>query len=157
MLVRLNNGRVLKGTVQDQHASGVNILPVGGIGKGLAESVLAREIVGWVPAGTPRGKDTYRKWLQELLPVQMKNAAVAWNMYLAAREVGLNIMADSKRIVLPENRLPDVRYQILEERAGLVFQARPIESDLGSGWEMDESRNVRSIGTSQPLKGESEF
>jgi hypothetical protein len=162
IFLRLSTDRVLRGIVTKITENGILIRHRGfGSVHGLAaaddepaditESVLQREISGWVPAETPRGRDIYAAWLRELLPMQLKSITSRWYMYLTMREFDARAMPEREMLrILPVARFPSVEYRVREGDGALFLMARPEAVDLGAGFEMDERGNVREIGAQTP-------
>ena len=167
VLLRLLNGRVLRGCVTRSYPEGVLLIP-SAVDRSteetpanrteIPESVHYAEIAAWVPAETPRGRDTYAQWLAELLPLQLRSAAInsTWNMYLAEREVRPK-QASWQSVLHITAAYPEVAYGLRQADGALFFCATPFAPDLGLGWELDERGQVARSGAATPQPGEPDF
>jgi hypothetical protein len=163
VLLQLTNGRVLRGRVTAQTAQSVQLFgtwagtSLTGLASGPAkvpESILAAEVAAWTPAETPRGRDTYARWLDERLPKQLEEAKRNWFVILSAAP---NPDFYPYELISAEHLLPEVEYRVQRRGQERLFQIVPLDKDLGPGWEMDERGLPARIGATAPAARDADF
>jgi len=160
VLVRLVNDRVLRGYIRTATREGVQIQGQNETNLGrtsLPESILREEVSAWVPAETPRGRDVYARWLDELAPSHLHAAQRNWFWYLVEAEQGRQHAVNPNQFVRAELWLPEIDYRIERRGEEQFFQMVPSSPELGLGWELDESGKFWRIGSRPAPQLEPEF
>lgn len=164
--LRLANGSIVRGRVTARTEESVQVLgartPVPEAGPGtdpapgaeMPETFLAREVAAWTPAETPRGRDTYARWLDECASAQLLDARRAWLLYLTEADAGLEHERQPAEFLASQRPLPETPLRLARRGDEPVLQLVPQDPDLGPGWEMNTRGEVTRIAPDAPVKGQ---
>lgn len=159
--LRLVNGSVVRGRLVWSTGEALRMLgtraPVTGGAEtrpDVPESILARELVAWTPAETPRGRDTYARWFDECASAQLLDARRAWLVYLTEADAGLEHERQPAEFLASQRPLPETTLRVSRRGDEPVLRLIPQDAELGPGWEMNMRGEVSRIVPDAPVKGQ---
>ncbi|MCW8132288.1 MAG: hypothetical protein KIS92_18215 [Planctomycetota bacterium] len=164
--LRLANGSIVRGRVTARTEESVQVLgartPVPEAGPGTdpapgaetPETFLAREVAAWTPAETPRGRDTYARWLDECAAAQLLDARRAWLVYLSELDVGRAHERTPAEFLATQRPLPETDLRLARRGDAPVLQLVPRDPEFGPGWELNERGEVTRIAPDEAVKGQ---
>jgi len=172
VLLRLRTGRIVHGVVAQQSREGILLHPTDAAGRLLneeddqetpelrfeesrliwgdtithqPESILAEEIAGWVPRQTPRGREVFARWLNEILPAQLREKSAEWRTLAEQHGPESTPNFTQLNLIPREWLLPEVSYSIKPSNEGPTLFAIPNAPDLGAGWFVDSAGQLHSM------------